>query len=73
MFATRSYRHLLEAEKAIVKDIQDANTKPAVRAQLARALVALLEEKRIQRMRPAPKPIDVSKRLRRRPLQGPEE
>jgi hypothetical protein len=30
----------------------------------ARALVAVLEEKRIQRMRPAPKPIDVEKLLR---------
>lgn len=59
MFASQSYRHLLAAERAIAKDIQDATTTPAARAQAARALVAVLEEKRIQRLRPAPKPVEV--------------
>lgn len=48
-----------------MKDIASAGTTPTARAQLARALVAVQEEKRIQRMRPAPKPIDVSRERKR--------
>jgi hypothetical protein len=59
MFATQSYRHLLAAERAIASDIENSETSPAARAQLARALCAVLEEKRIMRMRPAPRPVDV--------------
>lgn len=41
-------------------DINEDETKPSDRAALMRAYVLLEEQRRILRMRPAPKPIDVS-------------
>ena len=49
----------------LLKDALDPKTTPAARAQVARAVEVLEERKRILRMRPAPKPIDVSPRAKR--------
>src|SRR5688572_8635089 len=66
MFASRSYRHCLEAEQLLMDDLRNPETTPGTRAQIARALDCILERKRILRMKPAPKPIDVSGSGRRR-------
>lgn len=66
MFATQSYRHCLEAERLLMEDMRKGDTTPAVRAQLARALDCILERKRILRMRPKPRDIDVSSKKNRR-------
>jgi hypothetical protein len=66
MFATQSYRHCLETERLLMADLRKPDTTPAARAQLARALDCILERKRILRMKPAPKPIDVSVKAKRR-------
>lgn len=43
-----------------MKDIEDPATSPRDRAALARALDCVLERKRVMRMKPAPRPVDVS-------------
>ena len=64
MFATQSYRHCLETERLIMEDIRDPETTPSQRAQLAKALDTLLERKRIMRMKPKPKDVEVGARKR---------
>lgn len=58
-------RELREMQQIAYADCQDDETKPAERAQLMRAYVALEQQRNVLRMRPAPKPIDVQPKLRK--------
>jgi hypothetical protein len=51
---------ILDLQAQLKNDALDAETTPAVRAQIARAWCDLQEERRKLQMRPLPKPIDVS-------------
>lgn len=51
---------LRDMQEVAFRDIRSDDTKPNDRAALMRAYVLLEEQRRILRMRPAPKPIDVS-------------
>ena len=66
--SSQSYHYLCETERLLMEDIRNADTKPATRAQLARALDCIQERKRIARMKPAPKPVDVEHKRKRPPL-----
>lgn len=60
-----------------MQDIRNPDTPPNQRAALAGALDKILERKRIMRMKPAPKPIDVYSKPRREnsvclPLPSPQ-
>ena len=59
MFYSDEYKHLLQAERAMSIAIDSASAKPADIAQLARALVAVIDQKRAIRGVPDPKPADV--------------
>lgn len=65
MFVTAEYRRLLNAERMLDADINNPETAAKDRAACARVLVNVLDMKRILRMRPKPKDIDVSKRQAR--------
>jgi hypothetical protein len=58
MFASKSYRNCLEAEQLLMKDIRSEQVAARDRAMSANALVRVLEQKRIMKMKPAPKPVD---------------
>jgi len=60
-FATREYKRLLKTEAMLMTDIEAKGTSPRDRAACARALDTILERKRIMRMKPKPKDVDVSK------------
>lgn len=60
MYATKPYRDAVKMQTVLMRDIENPATKPIERAQLARAWDALEERKRILKMKPLPKPIDVS-------------
>ena len=59
MFYSEEYKHLLQAERAMSTAIDSDSAKPADIAQLARALVAVIDQKRAIRGVPDPKPADV--------------
>ncbi len=58
---TQRYHQACELQDLMLRDARDDKTTPSQRAQLARAWSELEERKRILRMRPKPKDIDVSK------------
>lgn len=66
-------------QQVAYKLVIDPETKPSDVAQLMRAHVAAEQQRNILRMRPAPKPIDVSPKIRARkpsvvrPLEMPAE
>jgi hypothetical protein len=70
MFKTPEYQHLLDAERAISEALEpkpsDSGevTYPEARdvAQLATALVRVIDQKRIMRGQPAPKPAEAKPR-----------
>jgi hypothetical protein len=59
MFASESYRNCLETERLLMRDIRRADLPARDRAICANALDRILERKRILRMKPAPKAVDV--------------
>jgi hypothetical protein len=61
VFASESYRNCLEVERLLMKDIRNAELSARDRAVCASALDRILERKRILRMKPAPKAVDVDK------------
>jgi hypothetical protein len=65
MFYSEEYKHLLLAERAMSTAIDSVEAKPSDIAQLARALVAVIDQKRAIRGVPDPKPIDTT--LKRKP------
>ena len=54
-----AYHHAMEIQRLLFADIQNPDTKPAIRATLAKAYTTVEEMKRVLQMRPAPKPVDV--------------
>jgi hypothetical protein len=60
MYAPKPYRDAVKIQTLLIKDLENVETTPAARAQLARAWDCLEERKRVMKMKPAPKPIDVS-------------
>jgi len=68
----RSHRNailteLREQQEIAMADMRDPETPAHVRSQLMRAYVELQKQRNVERMRPAPKPIDVSDRAKRKP------
>lgn len=63
MFATESYRNCLEIQRLLVDDIRQAS--PKERPALVKAFDTILERKRILRMKPLPKAVDVTQMPRR--------
>jgi hypothetical protein len=61
MFASVSYRHCLETERLLMKDIRNPELSPRDRAICANALDRILKRKRLLRRKPAPKPVDADK------------
>src|SRR5690348_8519146 len=59
MVSTRSYHNCCTVEKLIMQGLE-RELEPGQLAALAKALDTILERKRILRMKPAPKPVDVS-------------
>ncbi len=51
---------LREQQELAMIDIRDRKVAPHVRSMLMRAYVELQKQRNVERMRPAPKPIDVS-------------
>lgn len=70
----KAYAQALSMQAALLKDALDEETAPAARAQVARAWNELEERKRIMRMKPKPKDIDVSttKHKPRKPIEPQE-
>jgi len=66
MFKTQEYQHLLEAERLLSESMGESATTAKDRAMVASALVRVIEQKRVLRKQPAPKPIDVSEPRARR-------
>ncbi len=63
----RSHRHailseLREQQEIAMADLRDPETKPQVRSMLMRAYVELQKQRNVERMKPAPKPVDVTER-----------
>ncbi len=56
-----AYANALQLQRLLVEDAQDPELKPLIRAGIARAFCELEECKRKLKMRPLPKPVDVSK------------
>lgn len=59
MVSTRSYHNCCTVEKLLMQDITRGDISPNERAALAKALDTILDRKRILRMKPMPKAIDV--------------
>ena len=68
-FYSEEYKHLLLAERVTTSALEGGTLEPNDIAQLSRALVAIIAQKRNLRMRPNPKPVDVS--AQRRPKRAP--
>jgi hypothetical protein len=72
MWNSKPYRRAVECQDVIMECIHDA--EPKDKASLAKSFVALEMLKLRLRMKPAPKPIDVSKPKKQgMPLITPEE
>ncbi len=56
-----AYANALQLQRLLVNDANDPELRPNFRAQIARAFCELEECKRKLKMRPLPKPVDVSK------------
>ena len=59
MWQTKPYRHAVELQELVMSTSRDAEAKDV--AALAKSFVALEMLKLRLRMKPAPKPVDVSK------------
>ena len=65
---SEEYRNLLKAQRALMADIENEGTCAKDRAACARVMVSVIDMKRVMRMKPKPKDIDVTKLApRRRP------
>jgi hypothetical protein len=62
VFASVSYRHCLETERLLMKDIRNPELSPRDRAICANALDRILKRKRLLRRKPAPKPVDLEQK-----------
>lgn len=78
----RAFTQARQLQELAFKSAFDAETTPAAQAQLMRAWDVLEERKRVLRMRPAPKPVEVpapgQRRRQRRaervePVDGPHD
>lgn len=68
MYRTPEYQHLLLAERALAKEIENP-TEESNLSTLATSLCRVIDQKRVMRCQPAPKPVDVSiPRKRSRPV-----
>lgn len=65
-WATKPYRDCVKLQQLIMRDAEIADLKPIIRAGIARAFCELEETKRKLKMKPLPKPIDVSPHAKRR-------
>jgi hypothetical protein len=66
-----AYSNAVNLQQLVLSDAQAAEVKPGLRARLVDAFIQLEELKRKLKMRPLPKPIDVShKKAKSRPT-GP--
>lgn len=63
-----SYQVALELQQLLLEDCRRKDTKPAVRAVCARTWEILEERKRVLRMKPLPKSVDVSQAKEQRRL-----
>ena len=61
-FKSRPYHKALELQELVLAAAKKETTTPSALAQLARAWAVLEEQKRILRMKPKPKDIDVDPR-----------
>jgi hypothetical protein len=59
---------ILQMQGVLAKDALDPKTTPSARAQVARAWEVLEERKRILRMKPKPKDIDVTPKPKSIPM-----
>jgi hypothetical protein len=66
----KAYDAALELQEIALRDCRNAETKPHIRAALMRAWCDLEERKRILRMKPLPKSVDVSNGRQRKPTAG---
>lgn len=80
VFLGQEYKNLLITEKVLMASIQSPATaaEPAVLAQVSNALVKVLDYKRVLRMRPKPKDVDVTKLVKQakpviEPFDEPEQ
>lgn len=65
MWAKPEYRNLLITERTLMARIQREGIEDKDLASCARVLVAVIDQKRVLRMKPKPKDIDVTKQPRR--------
>lgn len=80
MWKTPEYQALLTAQRALevaLKPHADGNgvevyPEPRDAAMVASALARVIDQKRVMRGQPAPKPVDVSPKTRKRKPQGPD-
>ena len=56
---TNAYQQIMAVQRLLLRDLFKKDTTPLVRAHLARAFDVLEERKRIMKMRPKPKDIDI--------------
>jgi hypothetical protein len=64
-FKSLPYHSALELQKLILATARKDSTTPSALAQLARAWSDLEERKRIMKMKPKPKDVDITKQMRR--------
>jgi hypothetical protein len=65
-FKSRPYHKALELQELVLAAAKKETTTPSALAQLARAWSDLEDRKRILRMKPKPKDVDVSEKARKR-------
>lgn len=56
---------LREQQELAMADMRNPETKPHVRAMLMKSYVEVQRQRNVERMRPAPKPIDVAPKRKR--------
>ena len=62
-----AYQNALRLQRLLMRDAEQAELKPIIRAGIARAFCELEETKRKLKMRPLPKAIDVAPKGRSKP------
>lgn len=59
MWATRDYRRLLKLQLLIDEELRSKELTPAGIEKLTRSLLSIIDTKRILRMRPKPRDVDI--------------
>lgn len=62
-YRTSEYQHLILAERALAQEIENPGEESNL-AALASSLVRVIDQKRVMRGQPAPRPADLGKRRR---------